>query len=381
MDRVSHVTLGQPFDPKERVFHFVGPSGIGKSSLLKKIHSLLLAEEYKKQGVVPILVRLDALKGTKQGFVVEFLKTVYEEFCKYSGAVANPVLKEPSMSIHKYASMTLRVISLREKIFPALLLDEVNVPSQGNMQEIEEYLLVKLLYENYRAILITAGRSHPMFNDFALRTSLSNIFPLSFFNEEKTSKQIEYLKPGSGKLAGKVMKLGSGVPGNTVKLVEHIVGNPPNIPNELQAIQSLLDDIKKTNKIEERYRPMLEALSILPGFFPDDVVPLFQNHPQLGDGWDEGKVKEEFLRLKEIEIGPSRLVNWDQEKKNWIMEESTRDLFERELQMRNPDLWKKLHCTALRIYRTWGQKYNSDIYRDKSNYHEQRLHSAGMNCE
>jgi hypothetical protein len=62
------------------------------------------------------------------------------------------------------------------------------------------------------------------------------------------------------------------------------------------------------------------------------------------------------------------------------MDESTRDLLEKELQMREPELWKKLHCTALDMYQKWGQKYNSDLYQYKSNYHQQRLQSAGLNC-
>jgi nucleoside-triphosphatase THEP1 len=380
MDTVSRVAKGEPFAPKERVFHFVGPSGIGKSSLLEKIRSLL-GKEYRDQGVVPILVRLDTLKGAKQGFVVELLKTVYEEFCKYSGVIANPVLKESLKSKKEYASMTVRAIFLRKEMFPVLLLDEINIPSQKDMQEIEEYLLVNLLHNN-RAILITAGRSLPSaFNDFALRHNSSNTFLLSAFDEEKTGKQMESLKLGSRKLAGKVMKLGNGVPGNTAKLVQHIVGDPLDIPNATKAVQSLLDEIKETNDIKERHHPMLEAISILQGFFPEDVVPLFQNHPQLGAGWGDGNVKEEFLKLKDIQIGPGGLVGWDRDKKCWVMDENTRDLFERELQMRDPELWRKLHCTALEMYREWWQKYNSDIYRNKSIYHQQCLQSAGVNCE
>lgn len=249
------------------------------------------------------------------------------------------------------------------------------------MQEIEEYLLLKLLYDNYRTILITAGRSQPaMFNDFALRPSSSNTFQLLPFNEEKTGKQMEALKRGSGVLAGKVVKLGSGVPGNNVKLLKHVSGDPPNITNEVKVIQALVNEIKKKNKIEKRFYPMLEAISILQGFFPEDVVPLFQCHPQLGVGWDEDKVKDIFFELNRIQVGPGGLVDWDRKEKCWAMDESTRDLFEKELQMRDLELWKNLHCSALRMYQKWGQKYNSDMNRNKANYHQQRLRSAGLTC-
>jgi len=260
MNRASDLEKGKPFAPKERVFHFVGPSGIGKSSLLQKICSRLA----EQPSTVPILVSLDTLKGTKQEFTYGLLISVYEEFCKFSQVVANPVLKKPSMTIHRSASMIQRAISLRD-VLTVLLLDEINVPSSKDMREVEEYLLAKFIHDSNRAILITAGRSHPaMFNDFALRPNPSNTFLLSAFDEEKTGIQMEFLKPGSGVLAGKVVKLGSGVPGNTVKLAEHLSGNPLDIQNEMHAIQSLLDDIKK--EIKENYYPMLEAISILQGF-------------------------------------------------------------------------------------------------------------------
>jgi hypothetical protein len=314
--------------------------------------------------------------------VDELLQMVYLKFCEYQDIEVNPVLKEPLKPRGEYASMVARAISLREDILLVLLLDEVDIPSQKYREEIEELLLVKLLTEYDHAILITAGRSQPsMFNDFALRPNTSNTHHLPVFDEEKTGEQMEVLKPGSKELAGKVLKLGKGVPGNTAKLVGHIAGHPWDIPDEAQAVRALLDDIKKENKISEQYIPMLEVLSILQGFFPEDVAPLFQRHPQLGAGWDERRVKEEFLKLKEIKIGPGGVVDWDREKKHWAMDERTRDLFERELQMRNPpELWRRLHCTAREMYRDWGRHHNSDLYRSKSNYHKQRLQSVGVDC-
>jgi hypothetical protein len=375
--RVSDLVSGKPLAPKERVFHFVGPSGIGKSCLLEKIR---LDLEHKHPECVPLLIKLDGLKEGNRGLSVELLVKVYEGFCTYTNIATNPVLKEPLKSTREYASMIARAISLREDLVPVLLLDEINIPSQTEIQEVEEYLLAKFINANPMGFLITAGRSHPMFFDFALRSEPRNTYHLPVFDEEKTGEQMQSLKPGSKGLAKKLYKLGNGVPGNTVKLVKHIVGDPPGIP-ETQAIRSLLDDMKKTNAIEEPYISMLEALSILQGFFPEDAAPLFQVHPQLGAGWDERRVKGELMKLKEIQVGPGGVVDWDREKKYWVMDERTRDLFERELQMRNPpELWRKLHCTALKMYREWGEKYDSDVYRGKSVHHQSCLQSAGMDC-
>lgn len=375
LERVSGLAKGKPFAPNERVFHFVGPSGIGKSCLLKKCSQKLNVEQAT---YIPILVQLDALKGGKRGYAFELSVAIYEAFCTHKSIKPEKYNGQTLVQFTNYVHRTITINGKDQVI--VLLLDEVNLPSQKDMREIEGHLLAKFLYGNDRAILVTAGRSHPsVFSDFALRPNSSNIFPLPAFNEEKTSKQIEFLKPGAGKLAGKFVKLGSGVPGNTVKLAEHVSGDPPDIPNETQAVQSLLDDIKKANKIEEQYHPMLEAIALLQGFFPEDVVPLFKKHPQLGSEWDEGKVKEVFLDLSRIQVGPGGLVDWDRNKKHWAMDESTRDLFEKELQMRESELWRRLHYTALDMYRQWGLKYDSDMYRNKSNYHQQRIKSAGLN--
>jgi hypothetical protein len=376
MKRVSDLADGKPFAPKERVFHFVGPSRIGKSCLLEKIRHELIGRQLK---CVPLLIPLDALKAGKRGFTVELLVKVYEEFCTHKG------IKPPSINSqttqNEIVRQVQRVVNGKDQLV-ILLMDEINIPPEDDMKRIEEHLLFKFIHNNKLAVLVTAGRSQPsIFNDFALRPNASNTHHLPVFDEEKTSEQMEVLKPGSKQLAGKVQKLGNGVPGNTVELVSHIAGEPLDIPNEAQAVRSLLNDVKKENKISELHIPMLEALSIMEGFFPEDVAPLFQRHPQLGAGWDERRVKEEFLRLKEIKVGPGGVVDWDRERKHWAMDERTRDLFERELQMREPpELWRKLHCTALEMYRAWGEKYNSDVYRNKSSYHQQRLQSAGLDC-
>lgn len=367
LKRVSDLAAGKPFGPKERVFHFVGPSGIGKSCLLKKIRYELISNQPK---CVPLLIPLDTLKDGKRGFIVELLTLVHDEFCKCKETA-------PKKDQHFARHIQGKIGAKGQTV--VILLDEINSPTQLDMHEMEEYLLVRLLHDNERAVLIMAGRSKPpMFNDFALRPTSFNTFPLSVFDEENTGKQLDVLKPGARNLAKRVVMLGSGVPGNTVKLVEHIVGKPLDIPNEAQAVRSLVAGIK--NEIEGRFYPMLEAICILQGFYPDDVVPLFQCHPQLGAGWNESRVKEVFLELNRIQIGPGGLVDWEREKKHWAMDESARDLFEQDLRLREPDLWRELQCTAYEMYKTWGVDLKSKLYTDKSIYHQKCLHDKGMDC-
>jgi hypothetical protein len=134
-------------------------------------------------------------------------------------------------------------------------------------------------------------------------------------------------------------------------------------------------------EIEPRFHPLMEAICILQSFFPEDTSSLIKSHPALGEQWDEARIKELFPELKQVQIGPGGLINWDKEKRSWVMDKTTRLLFERELHLRDPELWKQLHCTAYQMYMQWGEEFKSQLYEEKANYHQQCLQSVGMSCD
>lgn len=375
-DKVSRLAKGESFAPDERVVHFAGPSRIGKSCLLEKTYEILSNES----ACVPILIKLETLNRKPETFVEEFLARVYQEFCIYQNLEVNTILKKTSGSLKLHSSMVVRAINLSTVAKVAvLLLDEIDILRDEELLDIEVLLLDKLIQGNKRAILITAGRSYPMFQELSLRPGTTNSFVLSSFDEKTTSKQLEALWSGSATLARKIMELGSGVPGNNSQLLEHAVGNPPYLPDELQAVQSLLASLKA--EIEKRFHPIIEAICVLQSFFPEDIIPLLKSHQALGGEWDEAKIKQIFLELKQIQIGPGGLINWDREKKSWVMDEPTRTLFERELKMRDPELWRQLHCRAYQMYQQWGEEFNSELYRRKAESHRECLQAAEMNCD
>jgi len=259
------------------------------------------------------------------------------------------------------------------------LLDEIGVVEKMDLQKIEEHLLEILLQDNKRVVLITAGRTPPMLNTFNLRSNSKNTFLLPVFDAKTTGEQLEVLRHGSANLAAKVQALGGGVPGNNTKLVGYAVDEPPSISDELHAVQSLLANMKE--EIDKRFHPLIETISILRTWYPEDLVPLFETHPLLPGQLDEVRIRAALTELKQIQIGPGDLFNWDREKKSWVMDESARALFERELQMRDSELWRKLHCTAYQMYKQWGDEYNSQLYKEKAKYHWKRLQSAGFTCD
>ena len=371
-DRINRLARGVPFAPHERVVHFVGPSGIGKSYLLDKCYELIANEPT----CVPILIKLETLGSGHGKFINKFLEAIDKEFSHYQKV---PVEKRNG-SLSKYGSDITRKISKHaEDRIVVLFLDEFNIPQKEELQGIEEHLLTRLLQDNKRAALITAGRSPAGLIDFSLRPRRENTFMLSAFDEETTGEQVEKLRSGSARLAGKIHELGGGVPGNNTKLAGHVVGDPPDIPDELQAVQSLLADVKQ--EIEERFYSVIEAICVLSAFHPDDAAPLLGSHPALGGQWDEARIRSVFIDLNKVQVGPGGLITWDREKRSWMLDEPTRLLFERELRMRDPELWKMLHCSAYKMYRKWGEELNSHLYKDKAVYHQQYLQSVEYDCE
>jgi hypothetical protein len=372
LKRVIRLAKGDPFAPNERIVHFVGPSGIGKSWLLEKCCELVGAVEK----CVPVLLKFDLLKNMQGDFIGNYLVAVDKEFSDKLGIKIQEINKK---SQSKYGSDLTRKINQQAKDnVILLLLDEINLVQQKELHDVEEQLLEKLFDCCERIVLITAGRSYPMFNTFTLRPNSENTFPLSAFDENTTGEQLEKLRPGSKPLAIKVLELGGGVPGHNTKLAGQAAGYPPQITNELQAVQSLLMDIK--NSIANYFHPIIEAICILQDFDPDDTIPLLGCHPALVGEWDATKLRDVFTDLKKIQVGPGGLINWDKEKKSFVIDEPTRLLFERELRMRNPELWRQLHCTAYQMYKKWGEEYDSQRFKKKSEYHRQTLRSAGMDC-
>lgn len=371
-DKIIRLAKGYPFAPHERVVHFVGPSGIGKSCLLEKCYETFDVEPK----CVPILINMETLGNQGGEFVDDFLLLIYQKFCSYQGISAS---KQSSKTRKQFVSYLQRMINVHgnDQII-VLLLDEMNVPERKELQAMEENLLEELLHGNGHVVLITAGRSHPMLNDFALRPSSTNTFPLAAFDEKTTGEQLEKLRPGLAPMAGKVLELGGGVPGNNTKLAAQVIGAPPHVSDELQAVQALLADVNA--EVEEGFRSIIEAICILQAFFPEDVAPLVKAHPDLGEQWDEASIKQVFPALKQIQIGPGGLINWDREKRSWAVDEPTRALFEKELKMRDLALWRKLHCIAYQMYIQWGKELSSQLYTDKAEYHQRCLRLAGLDC-
>jgi hypothetical protein len=220
-NRVARLTSGDPFPPHERDYSFCRTVWDGKSCLLEKFYDVFDDDPY----CVPILIQSGALRDRHDPLIDEFMTEVYKEFCSYQNIAVDKTLTISSESRKLNSSILVRFINLNiaDKAL-VLLLDEINVLERKELQDIEENLLEELLHGNGRVVLITAGRTRPMLNDFALRPSSMNTILLSAFDENTTGEQLT-LKPGSALVAGKVLNWEEFQ--NNTKLADHIVGDPP----------------------------------------------------------------------------------------------------------------------------------------------------------
>lgn len=367
-DRIIRLARGVRFNPNERIVHFVGPSGIGKTCLLQE-SQWMAAEDLREKS---ISMRFDNLST---GNIRRYLIEIDTALLNHIGGPPVRTIEDSPQRINN--SILKRLDShLGERAF-VLFIDEVDSLSPDSRKEFESLLFMHLL-RNPRTLLVLAGRTIVHWSDFTLAAHPYNTFKLFPFDVDMTRKQLK-LKEEHRNLATKIHTLGDGVPGNIARLADHVMGEPPSILDELQAIQSLLSS--KKEEVEERFIPILEAICILREFFPEDVVPLVNIHPALGGQWNEASVGELFRELRQVQVGPGGLINWDRDKKSWAIDEPTRALFEKELKMRDPDLWKKLHCTAHWMYKAWGEEFNLQLHRDKAAYHQNCLQSVGMNCD
>ena len=105
-------------------------------------------------------------------------------------------------------------------------------------------------------------------------------------------------------------------------------------------------------------------------------------HPVLVGSWTVQRCVDVWNILSVIQIGPGKLIAWSMEKNALAMEEQTRFNLEKELKIQDVDLWKTLHCTAMKMYSGWADQYGLDsIFADKAEYHKAQLIKAGIDPE
>jgi hypothetical protein len=398
LNTASSLTKGK-LDPNQRILYLIGRSHIGKSWLLQKYCDVLSRDS---NIFSPIYVGLENYASlTSDDFLMGLLKII-DEIVSSELDMDSPFLNSTSTaenySKEDYSRWVSRgVEQLQREKTVVLLLDEVGMLSRDQMMILEDKLLVPIIYLP-KVVLVLTGRSAVTgWKDFALRPRRDfNYRELSSFNYEKTELQIAREKPAFKPLVKKIFDMSGGSPGNNKRILDQILDDSLQI-NELDAIracnQELYDSVSEANNglpenLSVELLPALEALCVLQDFDKEYEMPeLLAAHKNVGGVWDVKRSAALFSILANIQIGPGKLIDWDSGKSAYAIEEQTRANLERELELRDKDLWTTLHCTAMNMYAQWAkdfEEYDSEVFRIKAEYHRTRLEQAGFDptgCE
>lgn len=391
LEIASSVFENQILSPSKRVVHLIGRSGIGKSWLTQKLCDVLSKDNSKS--FYPIYVNLvEYTSLSANDFMAEVLKFIDKKVSKEL-KIDSPFPKT-DYSVKDYSEWIFRCFEqIHQEKAVVLLFDEVSLLSSEQLNAIEYYLLASILHMPKVVLLLAGRRAVTGWKDFSLRPRRdSNAKELSSFNFENTQKQIKILNPQADDLAPRIHEISGGSPGNNKKILDQIISDPPQIV-ELDALracnQEVYDALARAGQelpenIAAELLPALEALCVLQDFDKEYELPaLLETHNGLNGVRDVKRSASLLNALSGIQVGPGKLVDWDKNKSAYAIEEQIRFSLEQELKIRNKDLWKILHCTAMKLYAQWARDYHSDIFGAKSDYHKIQLAEAGFdpdNC-
>lgn len=372
----------------ERVIHLVGKARIGKSSLLCKCHNHIASIE----NIQPFIMSFEpylVFKGNQ--FLVEVLGYFYTCISDALGIQLPNITEKNANDLSADLLRELNTMQTRKNV--VFLMDEINMLSKDQIEALEDYFLSPGLNLTNVVYILTGRHAVTGWKDFSLRpTSSKNVIELVGFNLENTQKQIGILNSRANNLASKIHEISGGSPGNNKLIVNQATGNPLQIM-EIDALyacnQDLYDAVAAAGRnlrhdVSSELIPALEALCVLQDFDKDYEMPvLLAAHSKLHGVWDARRSAILLGILSGIDVGPGKLIDWDKNKNAYAIEEQNRFNLEQELIFRDKDLWKTLHCTAMKMYAQWATDYDSQIFTAKSEYHKAQLIQANLdpdNC-
>lgn len=369
----------------QRVIHLVGKSNVGKTFLLCNYGKYL--EEKKILRVGLSFVNFLDFSGSE--FVKHIVNSLYDQIVPY-------VVGQPGnrfdMESNALSQLFVKELGhLEKKSVIVFLLDEVSMLSENQVELLEDYLLADIV-NLPNVIVVLSGRNlRTGWKEFALRPLEEvNVVELSGFDFDYSQKQIRAINPLANDFVGEIHEFSGGSPGNNRKIVEQL-GDPPQF-NELNAIRAcnqefytVLDSKRQglPQSTANELLPALQALCVLQDFDKEYEMPeMLSVHPDLNGIWTVQRCSDLLNILSSIQVGPGKLIYWDLAKSALTIEEQTRFNLEKELMIRDVDLWKTLHCTAMKMYSDWAVLYGMDsIYADKAEHHKSQLIHAGVDPE
>lgn len=369
----------------QRVAHLVGKSRVGKSYLLCNFNKHLESKNIHRVGLS--FANINGLNDDQ--FIFNILNSLYDQLAPY---IVGQLRNRNDLAINALSDLFVEEIAqLEKKNLIVFLFDEVSMLSRERIQLLEDYVIARVLILQNVIVVLSGRHLITVWKEFALRPLDNlNIIELDSFDFENTQKQIQKINPNLIHLVGEIYEVSGGSPGNNKKIVEQL-GEPP-IFDELSAIRTCNQEFSEvlasasdgqSDSVLSELLPSLEALCVLQDFDKEYEMPLMLSvHPVLVGSWTVQRCSNLLNILSEIRIGPGKLVAWSMEKNALVIEEQTRFNLEKELMIRDIDLWKTLHRAAMKMYDEWSKEYGADsIFADKADFHKTQLIKVEVNPE
>lgn len=356
-DMAQALAIGE--EVHKRTLVFWGYKGSGRTWLLKHLEEVLA----DKDEVKVLYLDLEGWAGceTEQA-IREIITCIAEQLTEWLGSSAETAGEGHSAHCE---GLQNGIPQLLDQYVAALLVDHVYESDSNLLERLEEHVLALAAVQS-RVLIIMAGRGQA----FPWKTPELRLYTedyhLERFNETLTQEQLQRQRPEAALRTPEIYTASQGYP-----LANLLLAARPTIALAMrETVNGLLDDV------EGEERTWLEALCVLRAFDEDHIPHLLAAY--FGDDsisrWEYKEVRQARDRLLH-----TRVVRWDEEAGGWEVDRAIRPVLEKYLQEVRPEIWERLHRTALQLYRSWESQYpdEQDRWRDEADYHAERLRAAG----
>ena len=355
LEKVQRLPYG--LEKRERLLIFVGGRGTGKTWLLRR-----LKDELRDLGTPLDIFFLDLARYWSKApsvAVMEILLDAAQEVLGPGGLPGDI----PSEVARRFMDR-LRP-RLEERPLVALV-DAVYETPQALLVELETYFIAPLANEPC-ILLVMAGRGRPYpWKKPEVRLNIQAV-PLGGFEEDKDIE--EQIRKQVGRRPrmepAEIKKWGDGVP-----LVNYLLGKYGREGLEF-ALEEMLEPVDADDR--QRVREGVEAICMLRAFEEDRLQRMLAAYRGKSVGDYEAAV------IRDLLVKWS-LARFEREAGGYVLDGPVRKVAERHLEENHPQLWKKLHCAAYRLYEEWSKGRGAEWWKKEKDYHERRLEEKGIDA-
>jgi hypothetical protein len=354
---------------RNRIVVFWGSKGSGKTWLLRQIADILKEVPDVKSVYLDLGTWADQpAEEAAQALLVRLAEWLWGSDSKQAALSRRATDSWPAL----VASLLKDDIdSLLQKQVLALLLDHVHESDWHFLEVLEESLLDFLAVQSRVLIVMTGHGQAYLWKTPELRLFVHDYHLKPFDRQGYTEEQIRFQKKEATQRAAEIHRVSRGYP-----LANILLAAQPTIGQAMEeAVNALLD------QVPEEECSWIEALCVLQTFGEEHIPPMLAAHSE--DGSISTRPYHQVRAVRD-RLLHTRMVRWQEQAGAWAIDEAIRPLLEEYLLQIKPDVWKRLHCAAYRLYaKDWMRKYpnEEERWQEEANYHASRLSEAGHDPE